>query len=310
MAAQRAMTSREWAILIALSVVWGGSFLFVGVAVKALPPLTIVALRVSLAALALLAFTRVTGVVLPKSRQAWVALAGMALLNNIIPFNLIVWSQGRIPGGRASILNATMPLFTVIVAHLLTNEEKATPGKLAGLVVGFAGVALMIGPSAVGGAGADVPAQLAVLVGALFYAFSAVYGRRFRVMGLEPIVVATGQMTSAAAVMVPLALIVDRPWTLPVPGLPVFASVLALALVSTSFAYVLFFQLLATAGAVNLALVTFLIPVSAIALGAAVLGERLEPLQFVGLAIIAVGLSAIDGRLWARLLRRPATSSA
>ncbi|MDK1491640.1 DMT family transporter [Sinorhizobium sp. 7-81] len=305
-AGARVMGAREWGMLIALSVLWGGSFFFIGIAVKALPPFTIVALRVTLAAAALLIFIGALGLALPRRREVWLAFFGMGLLNNLVPFSLIVWGQTHIASGLASILNATTPLFGVVVAHLLTDDEKMTANKLTGVLVGFFGVAVIIGPAAIGGLGSNVLAQLAVLGAAFSYSLASVFARRFKRMGVAPLLTATGQVSASSLMLVPLALIADRPWTLAFPGLDVWAALLGIALISTALAYVLFFRILETSGATNLMLVTFLIPVSAILLGAVFLGERLEPKHFLGMVLIAAGLAAIDGRLLNRLRALPA----
>ncbi|WP_439625663.1 DMT family transporter [Shinella sp.] len=310
--ASHQMSAREWALLIALSLLWGGSFLFNGILVRELPTLTIVALRVALAAIALWTIVRLSGHAVPKSREVWLAFLGMGVLNNIIPFSLIVWGQTHIASGLASILNATTPLFAVIAAHLLTQDEKMTGSRLIGVLVGFAGVALMIGPSVLSDLGTNVLAQLAVLGGAVSYSIAGIFGRRFRRMGLPPLLPAAGQVTTSAALMLPVALIVDRPWTLAMPSAEAWMALFGLAFLATALAYVIFFRILATAGATNLMLVTFLIPVSAILLGALVLGEMLAPKHFAGMALIAVGLAAIDGRLFRFFVekRRPLGSDA
>ncbi|WP_421580030.1 DMT family transporter [Shinella sp. M31] len=295
--ANRPMTTIEWGLLIALSALWGGSFLFNGILVRELPPLTIVAGRVTLAAVVLWAIVRLSGHAVPRSREVWLAFLGMGVLNNVIPFSLIVWGQTHIASGLASILNATTPLFAVIVAHGMTEDEKMTGGRLVGVLVGFAGVALMIGPSVLSDLGTNVLAQLAVLGAAVSYAFAGIWGRRFRRMGLPPLLPAAGQVTASALIMLPVALVVDRPWTLAVPSQEAWLALFGLAVLATALAYVIFFRILATAGATNLMLVTFLIPVSAILLGALVLGEVLAPKHFAGMALIAVGLAAIDGRV-------------
>jgi Predicted permeases len=294
---QKTMAASDWALLILLSIVWGGSFLFVGIAVKELPPLTIVALRVALAAIVLRLVLAVMGMSLPRARRVWAAFLVMGILNNAIPFTLIVWGQSHIASGLASILNATTPLFTVVVAHALTADEQLTGQRLAGVVVGFAGVAIMIGAAAFNVRDASVPAQVAVLGAALSYAFAGVFGRRFKAMGLAPLPSAAGQVTASSLLLLPMALLVDRPWTLPVPSSGALMSVAGLALLSTAFAYILFFRLLARAGATNVGLVTFLIPVSAILFGSLILGERLEPRHFAGMGLIGAGLILIDGRL-------------
>lgn len=310
--ANRSMTAGEWGLLIALSFLWGGSFLFNGILVRELPTLTIVTARVSLAALALWMVVRLAGHAIPRDREVWLAFLGMGVLNNIIPFSLIVWGQTHIASGLASILNATTPLFAVIAAHFLTADEKMTGGRLVGVLVGFLGVALMIGPSVLSDLGANLLAQLAVLGGAVSYSIAGIFGRRFRRMGLPPLLPAAGQVTASAVLMLPVALIVDRPWTLAMPSAQTWMALFGLAVLATALAYVIFFRILATAGATNLMLVTFLIPVSAILLGALVLGEVLAPKHFAGMVLIAVGLAAIDGRLL-RLIkgrRRPLGSDA
>ena len=304
------MSSRDWLAMACLSVLWGGSFFFVAVAVGALPPLTIVAARVLIAAVTLWAVIAVTGQTMPRSGESWRAFCGMGLLNNAIPFTLIVWAQAQIPSGLASILNATTPLFGVVVAHWLTADEKLTPARLAGVLCGMAGVAVMIGPAALAGLGGDkLLAQLAVLGAALSYAFSGVFGRRFRRLGITPVQSAAGQLTASSLMLLPLALLIDRPWLLQAPSTGALAAVLGLALLSTALAYLIFFRLLASAGATNLLLVTFLIPVSAILLGVALLGETIEPRQLAGMALIAAGLAAIDGRVMRRLTARHAPGS-
>lgn len=290
------MSSLAWLLLIALSLLWGGSFFFVGVAVGALPPLTIVALRVGIAAALLWAALPLLGIARPRGARAWGALAAMGLLNNVLPFTLIVWAQQTLPSGLAAILNATTPLWTVLVAHALTQDEPATRAKLAGVVLGFAGVAAMMGAEAAGGATAAGPATLAMLGATLAYACAGVFGRRFRAMGIAPMQAAVGQLTAAAAAMLPIAALVDRPWALPMPPATAAASILGLAALSTALAYVLYFRILALAGAVNLLLVTFLIPVSALLLGTWLLQEVLAPRHLLGMALIGAGLAAIDGR--------------
>ncbi len=300
----RAMGPLTWALLIALSILWGGSFFFVGVALDALPPFTIVALRVGLAALALNLVVVAVGLRMPTDLRTWAAFFAMGLVNNAVPFSLIVWGQTHIASGLASILNATTPLFTVVVAHVLTSDEKMSRGGVAGVLVGVAGVVVMIGPEMLGGLGTNVVAQIAVLGASLAYALAGVFGRRFGRMGVAPLLTATGQVTASTLLLIPVALVVDRPWTLAAPGAEIWAAVVALALLSTALAYVLYFRILASASATNLLLVTFLIPVSAIVLGASLLGEQLEPKHFAGMALIGLGLAAIDGRALGWLARR------
>ena len=300
----KTMDAREWALLILLSIAGGGSFYFVGVAVEALPPFTIVVLRVGLAALVLNLVVLALGLRMPRDLRTWAAFAAMGVLNNLVPFTLIVWGQSHIAAGLASILNATTPLFTVILAHFLTSDEKLGGGRVAGVAVGFAGVVLMIGAEALAGLGVNLVAQLAVLGATLSYAFAAIFGRRFGAMGTAPLVSASGQLTASTVMLIPVAAVAERPWTLALPGPEIWGAVIGLALFSTVLLYILYFRLLATAGATNLLLFTLLIPVSAILLSATLLGERLEPKHFAGMALIGVGLGAIDGRPLGALRRR------
>ncbi len=289
------MGRQEWLLLGLLSVLWGGSFFFGKVALAELKPFTVVLGRVGLAALALMILTHLLGHRFPSDMRLWGAFFIMGALNNLIPFSLIFWGQTQIASGLAAILNATTPLFTVALAHVVTEEEKMTPNKLIGILLGLAGVAIMMGPEVLNGLELHVVGQLAILGAALSYAFAGLYGRRFRQH--PPIVTATGQVTATTILMIPIVTMVDQPWALPAPGLITWGALIALALLSTAVAYVIYFQILATAGATNLLLVTFLIPVSAILLGAMILGERLDAKHFIGMALIMLGLAAVDGRL-------------
>ena len=292
----RAMTSAEWGLLVVLSVLWGGSFFFTGVAVREVPPLTLVLLRVGLAALILLVAIRATGVGMPSDRRIWAGFLVMGLIGNVIPFGLLVWGQSHIASGLASILNATTPLATIIVAHFLTVDERLTSSRVAAVALGIAGVVVMIGPDALRDVGVNVAAQLACIAAGVSYAFAVIFGRRFARLGVTPIQTATGQVTGASVILLPLVFMIDRPWTLPMPGAAACAAIVGLAVVSTALAYVIYFRLLSTAGATRLTLVTFLIPVSAILLGWLVLGEQLHPRHFAGMALIGAGLVVVDGR--------------
>lgn len=298
------MTTRDWLLLIGLSILWGGSFFFIGVAVQALPPFTIVAARVGLAMLVLLVVLRAMKIDLPRGGSLWLAFIGLGLLNNVIPFTLFVWAQAQVPSGLASILNATTPISTVLVAHVVTTDEKLTPNRLLGVLLGFAGVAAMLGPDLLSGLGDNLLAQGACLLATLSYACAAIYGRRFGRLGIAPLVTAAGQLVVSTALMLPLALLIEQPWWLPFPGWPALAAVIGLAVVSTAFAYVIYFRIMGTAGS-NVNLVTLLVPVSAILLGVLVLNEALLPRHLFGFAVIAAGLAAIDGRVLGLFKAKP-----
>ena len=298
------MTGREWGILLFLAVIWGGAFMFIGVAVRHVEPLTYVWLRLTIAAGAMWLFLRVTGGRLGLPREVWGTILLLAMLNNALPFTLFGWGQTHIASGLASILNATTPIWGVLVAHLFTQDERMIPRKVAGVALGFAGVATMIGPSLLSQVGTDALAQLACIAASLSYALAAVWARRFKRMGLSPMSVTTGQLTAGALMMLPMALLVDQPWTQPLPPLAAWAAIAALAVLCTAIGYVLYFRLIDSAGATNALLVTLLVPPFAILFGGLFLGEVLAPEDFAGLGLIALGLAAIDGRLLRKL--RPA----
>jgi drug/metabolite transporter (DMT)-like permease len=286
----------EWALLLFLSILWGGSFFFSKVALGELPPFTVVFARVGLAAVALFIYLRACRQDIPRSATIWVAFLGMGLLNNLIPFSLLFWGQTSIASGLASILNATTPVFSVLVAHLLTADEKMTANKIAGIALGIGGVVVLMSGDLLADSGRSLPAMLACLGAALSYGFAGVFGRRFRGMDIAPTVGAFGQVAATTVMMVPIVLVFDVPWRLPPPSTATFAALAGLALLSTALAYVIFFRILAVGGAINSSLVTLLIPVSAILLGSLVLGERLALNHIVGMSIIGLGLLSIDGR--------------
>lgn len=299
----RPMSAAQWAMLIGLSVLWGGSFFFNQIAVAELPVFSVVTGRVVIAALVLVAILRIRGLRLPRDRRVWAAFLVMGLLNNAIPFSLIVAGQRDVGSGVAAILNASTPLFGVLCAHVLTRDERLTPARLAGVLIGLAGVAVMIGMDAVHALGANLLAQGMCLAAALSYALAGIYGRRFRHMGIGPMTTAAGQVVASSCLMLPVALLLDRPWQVPPPDPGAVLAVVALAVLSTALAYIVYFRLLASAGATNLLLVTLLVPVSAILLATGILGEVLAPRHLLGMALIGAGLAAIDGRLAARLAR-------
>ena len=291
------MTGFEWMLLVLLSVVWGGSFFFNGIALREFPTLSIVTARVGLAALALLFLMKMLGQGIQLNRQILKAFFGMSFLNNVVPFSLIVWGQQHIVSGVASILNATTPLFTMLVAHWFTTDEKINPRRLLGVLTGMGGVGLMMGLDSMETSGFHLLGQSAILLAALSYGFAGVYGKRFAQLGISPLATATGQLCASSMILIPLTLWIDQPWTMAMPSIEGMGSLLGIALLSTALAYVIYFRLLKTAGATNLLLVTLLIPVSAIILGVFLLDESLEPQHLSGMAVISLGLLIMDGRL-------------
>lgn len=291
------MSGKNWGLLFFLSILWGGAFYFSAIALTELPPFTIVGLRTGIGAFALVLVLRVSGGSVLIPRKFFVAFAVMGILNNLVPFSLFIWAQTVIPSGLASILNAFTPIFSILIAHFALSDEKFEPGKFAGTVLGVLGVAVLLGGSFFSEGSVETIGVLACLGATASFGFANVFGHRFKNLDLSAIQVALGQLTATTLMVLPVILLNDTPWMLPLPSISVIASVAALAVFSTALAYVVFFHLLATSGAVNVALVTFLIPLSAIVLGIVFLGEKLEARHYQGMCLLAVGLLAIDGRV-------------
>ena len=288
----------DWGLLVLLSLLWGGSFLCVGIAVQELPVLTIIALRVSLAALVLWGIALFSGHQMPRGRKTWQAFLALGLLNNVIPFGLIVFGQQTIGAGLAAILNATTPLWTVLIAALFLADERFSKQKLFGVLLGLVGVIVMVGPDSLAGISRNLGAQLAVLGATLSYSFASVFGRRFAAAKISPLHTALGQVTASSFILVPLALMIDTPWASALPSQATIFAILGLAVLSTAGGYLLFFNILERAGATNVSLVTLLIPPSAIAMGMLFLEETLQGIHFIGLALIILGLLSLQGRLF------------
>jgi len=293
---QGAMSLANWGMLLLLGAIWGGSFFFARIAVAELHPIALVLLRVSIAAAALHVYLALKG---PSFRQAlpWAgSFFALAILNNVIPFSLIFTGQTELGAGLAAVLNATTPFWTIVIANTLTGDEKLSWNKVAGILLGIAGTCVMVGPGVLAGLGGPVWAKLALIGASLSYAFAAIFAKRFR--ALPPALTATGQLTASTIIMLPIALFWLGPHRL-LPASPeIWSAVLGLALLSTAFAYSLFFRLIASAGATNASLVTLVVPVSAILLGSLFLGERLESFELLGMGLIGLGLVTIDGRLF------------
>jgi drug/metabolite transporter (DMT)-like permease len=297
----RPMTPAQWGLLGILSLLWGSSFFWAELALVSLPPLTLVQGRVTLGALFLLVVVRMRGVPLPRTWRDWRPLFVLGAFNSAIPFTLLFWGQTQITSGLAAILNASTPLWSVLLAHVFSSDETITPLRLGGVLVGVCGVGTIIGPEAFSGVDATVWAQLACVLAAVCYAATTIYARTLKGR-IAPTAMATGQLGCGALLLLPVTLLVDQPWTLQGVHLTSIGAVVALALLSTAVAYTIYFRLLSETGPTNVVLVTFLVPITALLLGSLVLGEVLLVRHIGGLALIAVGLAAIDGRLPMRLL--------
>ena len=287
------MTLKTWFWLLLLSVIWGGSFIFIELALLELTPLTIVACRTTLAAIVLLVAVSLSGRIRDLAWPHWPMFAVMGLLNNVVPFALIIWGQQSIEAGRASVLNGTMPLFTVILAHFYLSSERLTGTKISGVAIGFAGVVLLTGQSVVdSNTSNSLHGQLAVLLAAFSYAIASIYGKRLQV--LSPIASAAGMLTMASVFSIPLVFLVEQP-TLLQPQVSTLLAVLALGVICTALAYQLYFIVLAKAGPSNLSLVTFLIPLSANLMGVVFLNETLGISDLLGIGLILTGMSVATG---------------
>lgn len=297
-AGQRSMGTREWALLLLLGAIWGGSFFFAAIAVRDMSPIALVLVRVALAAAALWIYVLARGLPLAPLKPFLLPFFGLSLLNNVIPHTLMFTGQTAIGAGLASVLNATTPFWTMLLANVLLPDEKMTPRRAAGVVLGVAGTAVLVGPGLIANLGGPAWAKFALIGTALSYAFAGIFARRFS--RLQPELVATGQLTASTIVMLPVVFLFDDPSAMLSAGAAAWSAAIALALLATSFAYVIFFNLIASAGASNTSLVTLVVPVSAILLGTIFLGERLEIFELGGMALIALGLLVIDGRFFRR----------
>jgi len=291
--------ARDWTLLAVLSVLWGGSFFFNGVVLKELPPLTVVLLRVALAAMILLPVLRAYQIRFPVGLTGWKPFFAIALLNNVLPFSLIVIGQTYIPSGLASILNATTPLFTVMVMAA-AGDEKLHARRVVGVVTGLVGVIILHGQDVHGqdlgfqsGEGVGI---LLCLAAAFSYGLSALYARR-KLSNSPPLATATFQLLASALMMTIVAAVVERPWQLAMPGVTTWLAMIGLSALSTALAYIVFFQVLRRSGSTNVMLVTLLIPVTAILLGYLVLGESISLREIIGALVIGSALLLMDGRV-------------
>ncbi|MGE0503039.1 MAG: DMT family transporter [Rhizobiaceae bacterium] len=306
-AVARPMSAREWAMLLALGIVWGGSFFFAKVAVVEMHPLALVLLRVGIAAAALHLWLVARGLSFRLAFPFWGWLLALGLLNNVLPFSLIFAGQVHLGAGVASVLNATTPFWTALIANAATQDEKLSLNKVAGIGLGIAGTAAMIGPDLGDAASGPIWPKIALIGASVSYALALMIAKRLSV--LPPPVVATAQLTVSTLVMTPVVLVVGAHAGLTAVATTVWAAVLGLALISTAFAYLLYFSIVRSAGATNASLVTLIVPASAILLGVGLLGERIEAYEIVGMAIIAAGLVIIDGRILNRICRNKSSQS-
>jgi len=290
------MGATEWGLIALQSMLWGSSYFFIAVVQPELPAFTIAALRTIPAAAALLLIVLPLGYRLPATLAEWRLFIAFSAFNTVLPFLLIVWGQARATGGMAAILNATAPLFGIFLAHLLTHDEKLSWNKLAGILVGVAGVGILVGYDVAAGASADLVARLALLAAPFCYVSANIFVRR-RLGRYPPFVIAAMQMVGAMFVAFPLALAVDRPWTLPAPSLAALGAIVGMGVLGSAFASLCHFTVLQRAGATNASLVTLIMPLTPILLGGMFLGEQLSARDILGGLMIAAALIIIDGRV-------------
>lgn len=308
MTQQKSISPRAWAELLLLALIWGGSFLSNRLALDHAGVLTAVAFRVTLAAALLWLYVLARGLTLPRAPRVWGAFLVMGALNNALPFSLITWAQGAVPSGLAAILNASTALLGVLVAALAFRDERLTGRRLAGVLIGLAGVSVVVGPQALHALDPTSFGQFALLLASLSYACAAAFARK-ALAGQPPQIAAAGMLTGASLVLLPVALLFGRPLDLAWPA-ATWGALLYLAVVAGAGAYLLYYRVLASAGAGNLSLVTLLVAPFAVILGAVVLQESLPPRDFAGFALIAAGLLVLDGRLLARLKKPRETVAA
>ncbi len=288
----------EWLMLLGLSILWGGSFFFSKIAIAEMSPTLLVFFRVAIAAVILFFYLVFTKRSLPSGSKVWGAFFLMGLINNVIPFTLLFWGQTEIASSLASILNATTPIFTIILAHVFTADEKINVRSVLGIILGFLGVATMLGLFSGFDQANSRLHMLACVGAAISYGFASVFGRQFKKMDIGPVRTSFGQLAASSVIMLLIVSAIDTPPDFGSLSSATIWSVLALAIFSTAFAYLLFFRILAVGGATNISLVTLLVPVSAILLGTIILGENLSAQEVVGMCLIGLGLLAIDGRVF------------
>lgn len=280
----------ELALLLLLATLWGGSYTFIKIGVETIPPLTLIAGRTLIAGVILLAVIRWRGLRLPRDLDSWRKFLFQACLNSAVPFTLIAWAERSVDAGLAAILNATTPVFVFLITLALTRSREVDLRKAFGVAAGLAGITLVVGMQALGGFGNELVAQLAIVLATVCYACAALFGRNFT--GFDPLIPAAGSLICGAALLTPVALIVDRPWTLS-PSQGSLIALVALAAVSTALAFAIYFRLIRTLGPVGTTAVSYLRAPVGVAIGIVFLGERLSPTAWAGLTLVILGVIAM-----------------
>ncbi|MCT7374545.1 DMT family transporter [Chelativorans salis] len=290
MATDKLNLTKELALLLALSTLWGASYSFIKIGVETIPPVSLIAARTFIAGLILVAVIRWRGLSLPKDAATWRRFLFQACLNSVIPFTFIAWAQQTTDAALATILNSTSPIFAFLLTVLVTRHEAVTGGKLFGVGVGIVGICLIVGVQALSGLGRELWAQLAIVGATICYAGAAIFGKNFK--GLNPIMPAAGSMICGAAVLIPAGLITERPWTL-APSSESIMALLTLSVFSTALAFVIYFQLVQTLGSVGTTAQAYLRMPIGVAIGIFFLGESLSSTGLIGLVCVIAGVAAM-----------------
>ena len=284
------LTGLDGVLLLDLSTLWGASYSFIRVGVETIPPITLIAARTLIAGSLLAAWIALYRIPVPRDLSLWRRFLVQALLNSVLPFTLLAWAEQSVGAGLATILNSASPLMTVVATWFLTRHEGVTARKLFGVVVGFAGILLIVGTNALSGLGSQVVPQLAIVAATVCYAGAAIYGRSFK--GLPPVIPAAGSLLLGAVLLVPASLAFERPWTLH-PSTPSLVALLALSIFSTAVAFVIYFRLIETIGSVATTAQAYLRVPIGVALSIVFLGETLAPTGWIGLACVVIGVAAM-----------------
>ena len=282
--------SAELALLLMLATLWGGSYTFIKIGVETIPPLTLIAARTLIAGLILLGVIRWRGLRMPRDVTAWRRFLMQALLNSVVPLTLIAWPERSVDAGLASILNGTTPAFVFLIALALKPGQRPDWRKGLGVVAGIAGVSLIVGVDAYSGLGHAVLPQLAIVAATIAYACAALFGRNFA--GMDPLLPAAGSMLTGTALLIPAALIVDRPWML-APSQDSILALLALSIFCTALAFAIYFRLIRTLGSVGTTAVSYLRVPIGVAIGIVFLAERLSSTAWAGLGLVVLGVVAM-----------------
>jgi drug/metabolite transporter (DMT)-like permease len=299
---QNTATAIDFALLALLATLWGASYTFIKLGVASIPPITLIAARTLIAGVLLLIIMRWRGLSLPRDAASWRRFLFQACLNSVIPFTLIAWAERSLDAGLATILNSTAPVFTFLLTFAITRHEPASLRKLFGVLAGLAGICLIVGVQVLGGIGEQLVAQIAVVVATICYAGAAIFSRGFS--NLDPMAPATGSLLCGAAILVPVSLIVDRPWTL-APSAGSLLALTGLAVFSTALAFVIYFRLIQTLGSVGTTAQAYLRVPIGVALGVLFLGETLTSTTWIGLGCVVIGVAAMTIPARTSIARRP-----